>query len=353
MSPVVYVIGANVQSLTTALLLRRKGYDVTVLSTHFPGDANSNDPSSWSSAQWTSFASDTDTRLKRYDAATFHMFWELAKCKAAEAGLMVVSSYNYSEKPIPSGQAGLWWKTMVPSFQILRQQELPSHFITGGYHYTTVVINVGRYLRWLQSQYLSLGGKRRRVPSRVSIDDMLQDDAFSDADVVLNCSNMNDPDMLYRYKQTIVVRASHIRRAISVTKNDDTYTFITPRNDGTIIIGRIENVPQRTLDNNKLLKEGLQYCPDLLSGQSLNQLDPVSEYSGRIPFMRRNGPRLQNEFKISAAGKTVLVTHHYGYNAIGYQSSWGSSQEAVQLVNEGWAFLQKESENICQLISRL
>jgi D-aspartate oxidase/D-amino-acid oxidase len=33
--------------------------------------------------------------------------------------------------------------------------------------------------------------------------------------------------------------------------------------------------------------------------------------------------------------RTVVVTHAYGHGGFGYQSSWGSAEHAVKLVEEG------------------
>lgn len=61
-TPKVHVIGAGVIGLTTALVLQIKGYDVTVLAKHFPGDKSAGYESG---VQWKSMAPNSDARLQR------------------------------------------------------------------------------------------------------------------------------------------------------------------------------------------------------------------------------------------------------------------------------------------------
>lgn len=49
-----------------------------------------------------------------YDRVSFDLFWKLAKTHAAEAGIMVVSAYDYHQD---SNQDVLnpWWRSVVPT----------------------------------------------------------------------------------------------------------------------------------------------------------------------------------------------------------------------------------------------
>lgn len=56
---------------------------------------------------------------------------------------------------------------------------------------------------------------------------------------------------------------------------------------------------------------------------------------------------------VSSSGKKTLVTHNYGHGGSGYQSSWGSCQEAVRLIHQGHALIENDRLKIKQLLSRL
>lgn len=59
------VIGAGVIGLTTALLLQKKGYRVTIISEHFPGDKHLHYTSPCAGAHWRTLAPNSDLRLQR------------------------------------------------------------------------------------------------------------------------------------------------------------------------------------------------------------------------------------------------------------------------------------------------
>ena len=64
-TPKVHVVGAGVVGLTTALLLQIKGYDVTILAKHFPGDKSADYTSPWAGARWKTMAPNDNPRLQR------------------------------------------------------------------------------------------------------------------------------------------------------------------------------------------------------------------------------------------------------------------------------------------------
>lgn len=108
-----------------------------------------------------------------------------------------------------------------------------------GFHYTTglteyvpesmeqransgcepVVVNPLIYLRWLQAQFLTMGGNKRRMTlSHIS-------EAMDDgADVVINCTGVHvrtlggvhDSSVVATRGQNVVVEAPHIRKTVSV-----------------------------------------------------------------------------------------------------------------------------------------
>lgn len=61
----VTVIGAGVIGLTTALLLQQRGYEVTVVAHHFPGDKDILYTSPVAGARWRTLAPNSDLRLQR------------------------------------------------------------------------------------------------------------------------------------------------------------------------------------------------------------------------------------------------------------------------------------------------
>lgn len=83
------------------------------------------------------------------------------------------------------------------------------------------MINPERYLKWLQAQFLALGGKRKRVELKHILDAA---DESETVDVVVNCTGMRaaklkgifDSKVMPVRGQNVLVRAAHIRKTISV-----------------------------------------------------------------------------------------------------------------------------------------
>ncbi len=65
MNKQIRVIGAGVIGLTTALLLQKKGYHVTIIADHFPGDKSPQYTSPNAGARWKTLASNSNLRLQR------------------------------------------------------------------------------------------------------------------------------------------------------------------------------------------------------------------------------------------------------------------------------------------------
>ncbi|KAI7881278.1 nucleotide-binding domain-containing protein [Lichtheimia hyalospora FSU 10163] len=359
--PKVHVIGAGVIGLTTATLLLIEGYDVTILAKHFPGDMSIDYTSPWAGARWKTLAPNDDARLQRYDADSFKIFWELAKCRADETGIMVIPAFDYYKDPT-ADQRNPWWKKVVPGFRKLSRKELPKN-IDIGYTFTTVAITPDRYLRWLQSQFVALGGKRKQVEISNLTDAM--DDHQNTVDIIVNCAGMhatsiqgvNDSHVNNPVRgQNVVVRAKHIRKTISV-KTKQEYTYVIPRADGTVILGTTKDEGNRNAEPDPaiakdIMERACKHCPELTNGKGIERLDVVGNIIGLRP-KRNGGPRVETEVKESPSGKPILVAHNYGHDGSGYQASWGSAKHAVKLIKEHHETLQAQSSKIQELLSRL
>ena len=90
------------------------------------------------------------------------------------------------------------------------------------YLYILVLINPERYLKWLQAQFVALGGKRIHI-ALSSITEAMDDEQNS-VDIVINCTGMHsawlggvkDKNIKPIRGQNVLVRANHIRRTISM-----------------------------------------------------------------------------------------------------------------------------------------
>lgn len=119
-----------------------------------------------------------------------------------------------------------------------------------------------------------------------------------------------------------------------------------------------------------IMERACKFCPELTNGKGPKKLDVEGHIVGIRPG-RLGGPRVENEFKskyngkegpssdlmidyettASFSGKPIIVTHNYGHDGSGFQSSWGSAKHVAKLVEEGYASLQSKSASIQTLLS--
>ncbi|KAI9248043.1 hypothetical protein BDA99DRAFT_542762 [Phascolomyces articulosus] len=353
----VIVIGAGVIGLSTAVNLQLKEYRVTILANHFPGDpSNIEYTSPFAGAIWQSLTTG-DKRQQQFDRDTFKLFWKLANGKANETGIMVIPAYNYYSNPSKSEKEP-WFKDFVPTFRVLgKDDELPSGS-TFGVHYTTVAVNPGIYLKWLFSQFITMGGQYKRVTLSHIFDAM-----DTSVDIVVNCSGMHaktlggveDKTVVPTRGQNVIVHAPHIRKTVSFMSHG----YVIPRSDGTVILGTThEEYNMDTTVNptsaEKVLELARTICPELTKKKDGTEikLNIVGYITGIRP-VRKGGPRVENEIMVSPSGKKIVVTHNYGHGAFGYISGWGSGIYATNLVEKSFAQLQKEKQDVISLFSRL
>lgn len=78
----------------------------------------------------------------------------------------------------------------------------------------------------------------------------------------------------------------------------------------------------------RIMKRAIDVCPALTGGKGIEHLSIIRHGVGLRP-LRLGGVRLEKE-KIDG----VWVVHNYGHGGYGYQSSYGSAQETVKLVDD-------------------
>ena len=136
--------------------------------------------------------------MQQLEATTFHALWSLSKFP--ETGVTRMRSSCVYRHRAGAGQGGEgvgsaasasisasvtdtdtdadtdrdhhqqhwaspWYATMVPDYRALTERELPKG-MAHGFQFTTVTINVPKYLRWLLDQFQTFGGGKVCGPSR-------------------------------------------------------------------------------------------------------------------------------------------------------------------------------------------
>ncbi|CAG8479004.1 3110_t:CDS:2 [Ambispora leptoticha] len=343
------VIGAGVSGLTTALLLQRNGYQTTILAEFFPGDLSIRYGSPWAGADWRSNVEMDDAQLQKFEAYSFKTLWKLSNV-APDAGIKIVTIYDYVDKKPKLRRDQPWFKKIVPNFKVLRKPHLPAN-CEFGVSYTTVSLNVPKYLRWLLNQFKESGGQT--VNKRLA---HIKEAFGPDIDVVVNCSGVSartlggvEDEAVYPTRgQTVVVWAPHVKSIVTkrstVAGNYD-ITYLIPRDDGQVILGgTFQPNDYNSEPDEKVAREIIQkcdeLCPELTHGKGIRSLEITSHNVGLRPS-RKGGIRIETEYRKRDDGSEILVCHNYGHHSYGYTSSWGVSCEAFNLIETAFAKRQE------------
>ncbi|EJD40291.1 nucleotide-binding domain-containing protein, partial [Auricularia subglabra TFB-10046 SS5] len=351
----IVVIGAGVVGLSTAIRLQERGYDVTIIADALPSDAKSvHYTSPWAGAQHVSFADHTNPRQLEMDRATFKVMWDMSAPGSETEGcfLRITQSEYYPDAPPAELTSAL---DNMPDFRFLTASDLPPG-VQWGVEFRTVTIDVPVYLPYLLERFLARGG--RVVRQRVQHVDQVLRGAYTPASphALVVCAGLGarflggveDGAMHPVRGQVLLVRAPWITHGATLASRDKhasaAPTYIIPRRSGDVILGGVMEADDwyphaRPETTTAILERNLALCPELAP--------PAVRENGRAPTVedlrsilveegcgfrpgRTGGIRLEVERGVGG----VPIVHNYGHAGQGYQSSWGSADIAVALLEE-------------------
>lgn len=210
--------------------------------------------------------------------------------------------------------------------------------------FTSVCINTAIYLPYLVSLCLKAGVKFKRSTFNHICDAATAHFSGQKADVIINCTGLaagkikgvEDETVIPARGQIVLVR-NDPGGMYSISGSDDgddevTYIMMRAAGGGTILGGSYqkgnwESQPDPNLAT-RIMKRAVKLCPELTSGAGVEGLDIIRHGVGLRP-LRADGARIDKE-KIDGQ----WVVHNYGHGGYGYQSSYGSSRQVVQLADE-------------------
>ncbi|KAK7608239.1 hypothetical protein JOL62DRAFT_558678 [Phyllosticta paracitricarpa] len=381
----IVVLGAGVVGLTTALLLSKiPNYHVTVIAKHMPGDYDIEYASPWAGANYLPVPGDTpllqptpsrfpstipimpivtspfnhpfkmhpSSLLAKLEERTWPELARLAS-SVPEAAIHFQNTVVQNRSKDVGSAVGTWfaellrtdpwWKDVVPDFRVLPKETLPAG-IDSATAFTSVCINTAVYLPWLVGQCLAHGTVFRRGVVAHVADAAALHASGRPAAVVVNCTGLGalklggvaDANMYPGRGQIVIVRNEPgvMTNASGTDDGPDEAVYIMQRaaGGGTILGGCLqkgawESQPDPSLAN-RIMKRAVELCPALTDGQGPEKLSVIRHGVGLRP-MREGGPRVEKE---RVGG--VWTVHNYGHAGYGYQSSYGTAEEALRLVQE-------------------
>ncbi len=318
----VTVVGAGVVGLTCALRLAEAGHRVRVVARERLAATTSG----VAAAVWFPYRALPYDRVLGWSATSYRVFARLAG-ERPEAGVRLRAGVELARDDGPEP----WWAGAVPD--LVRVTAVPEGF-THGWRFTAPVVDMSRYLPWLETRLADLGV----VPEMATVTGLaglaeaagVADPAHGAAPgaVVVDCAGLGarelvpDPSLTPVRGQVVVVDQVGLDEWV-VADDGDTLTYVVPRLDDIVVGGTAEEgVEDTTVDPDTaaaILDRAVALVPALASAQVRSH--KVGLRPAR-PTVRLDAERCDG---------TVLV-HCYGHGGAGVTLSWGCAGEVAALV---------------------
>ncbi|KAI9027083.1 D-amino-acid oxidase [Hyaloraphidium curvatum] len=340
----VTVLGAGVVGLTTAavlaLHLRRAGRagKISVVGQSTPsaphGDRHYTSP--YAGANCLSFADDADKAQQRRDSLTYRVARFLGKVPGTHVHEFPALEMRREDSAKGAEIHLPWFKSIYDNFRTLGPAELAPHGATSGFAFDTVCFDCTRYMLFLQRLLEHLGHSVTQIERVGHIADLFSRPSPPDALFVCcglgatSLGGIEDAAVYPARGQTELVRAPDVK-ATSGWAGD--WYYLIPRGDGTVVVGgtylvgdwNTEPDPAAT----KRILENASKLPRALDRPGLGEFEHVRTQVGLRPA-RTGGTRIAIINPLLDGRRRPVVTN-YGHGGYGYQSSWGSAAEAVNL----------------------
>lgn len=357
---VIVVIGAGVIGLQTSISLLEAGYRVCIIGKHLPGDESIEYTSPWAGAHWRSHAPDSDPEQQQWDTETYKRWLDVIEKERLNpgqksfSGLALRNSRFFSASP-----EAPWFSSNVLSYEQIPTENLKGGF-KQGHTYTSIMMNVLMYLKYLQQKAESLGAIviRAALPIGGAFSETLQAAAnvvkehfnqfnyaegtpilaFVNATGISALKLVPDPNIYPVRGQTVTVagEANQITTIDALPANPTPTStpimYILPRPySNTTILGGTKQMGDWTAEpdpqtTEEILRRAKKWAPELLNEKG--EFEVLSVQVGLRPG-RKGGARVEIE---NLDG--VTVCHAYGHAGAGYQNSVGSANKVVKLLEK-------------------
>lgn len=351
--PKALIIGAGVSGLTSALVLARRGWRVTVASDRFGSDTVSAVAGAlW---EWPPSVCGRHHNQQALDRAaqwamrSYRAFAQLAA--NPHTGVSLRPAVFYFKRPVEempdelAKMAGI--AQHVPGFvrdpALAQAHGVSAHAgIVDAYSYLAPTIDTDQYLAWLQDAVVAAGATITRHLIRGPLaeqEEVLR--AHHGAEVIINCAGLGsaelandatmDPHrggllrMINDGSGMPPITAAHAV-ANDVDTGEQNMIFVVPRGRDRLLLGGLVEPGQfdthLTIQNHRPLREMLQRCVEFLPALRGARLDPDDPLRVGLRPFRRDGVRLELQ-------PGTRIVHNYGHGGAGVSLSWGCAEEVA------------------------
>jgi D-amino-acid oxidase len=310
----VVIIGAGVVGLTTAVRLAEDGRRVTIYA-HRRGRQTSSyaagaifDPLMARHAHRDAWAATTRRELVRLH-------------HQGHPWVRLLTGVEASRFPM---RAAPEWAQTLPGYRLCEAAELPPGFAFG-WRYRAPLVEMPPYLAWLEQQLEERGVeiRKRRLETL--------DEAFDDAEVVVNCSGIGagelvpDGEMQSIRGQLVAVRNPGIHEFFVEHAPDpvvDT-TYVLPQGGVLLLGGNAEKSEPEPAVDLEVAAAIRERCASAFP--QIAETEVLGHRVGIRP--RRTTVRLEHQ----DCGSRHIV-HNYGHGGSGVSLAWGCAEEVTGIV---------------------
>ncbi len=305
--PEITVVGCGVSGLSSALNLQNAGFDVTIITR----DRHPFTTSMAAGAVW--YGGGALGKAREWAEITLEHFQALST--QANTGVTIVRL----REVFPHDHPTPWYKDLLPYFEPIAKDELPSN-CEAGFLMDVPIVESPCYLDYLYTQFIDNGGQLEIREIK------MLDELKYDYPLIVNCTGVwarqvaDDPKVFPIRGQTIVVQASDITEGFM---DDYSFTYLFPRGDGVLIGGVAEpNIWDLEIDSG-LTADILARCSQVEA--SVTDAPIVNQFVGLRPG------RDQVRLEVEAISDDCKVIHNYGHAGVGYTLSWGCASDVTTL----------------------
>ncbi|MEV4350692.1 FAD-dependent oxidoreductase [Actinoplanes sp. NPDC049596] len=313
--PDVLVVGAGVSGLTTGVRLAESGLRVRIRAEQEPHRSSS----AAAGAIWDPIYAH-HSRVETWAARSYNVFAAMAR--DGFPGVKLIDGVEASRVAMPSPG----WAVLLPGFHECAPAELPDGFASG-WHYTAPIIDMPPYLARLQARLAGAGGELIFGHRLRSLDE-----AFADADVVVNCSGVGarelvpDPEVQPIRGQLVAVRNPGLDDFFAEHTDElGDMTYLLPQGSTLLLGGSAEKGEAEPVPDDEVARAIVERCAGIFP--AIRDAEIIGHRSGIRPS--RPEVRLAHE----DLGERHIV-HNYGHSGAGVSLSWGCADDVVSVVRE-------------------
>jgi D-amino-acid oxidase len=348
----VLVIGAGVSGVTTALCLRQKGMQVTVVAEKLASQS----VSVVAGALWEwppavcGFHQDQQSleRSKQWCMVSYEKIFELAEDEQTGVFIRPVNFYfryeilanpraRHKMEEIQSHARGFRHDAaLIPEHQVNSTIGLKD-----AYRHLAPMIDTDTYMSWLLDQVQEAGCPvlRQHIDGDLREQERHLKQQFG-VDAIVNCSGLGARELakddmyplrgaLIRVKNdgSSMPRITEAHTIPHETGDEQDLVFIVPRGKDMLLLGGLTEPHEWGLDinlqNYAPIRDMLQRCVEFLPILRQARIDPEEEVRVGLRPLRKQNVRLEVE-----AGTQII--HNYGHGGSGVTFSWGCAQEVAE-----------------------